>query len=121
MMKKTPYIESKQHKISKIVLAVLITLLILCLFGCAKTTPASETIANSAQESLNAIDNTLTPECKTKAIESQITAAKTAIQATLSACDSEKEIITQEKLRWKWAFLALAIIVLAHIARKVMK
>ena len=120
-MKKTPYIESKQHKISKIVLAVVITLLILCLFGCTKTTPASETIANSAQESLNAVDNTLTPECKTKAIESQITAAKTAIQATLSACDSEKEIITQEKLRWKWAFFATVIMIAAYIAKKVMK
>lgn len=120
-MKKTPYLESKQHKISKIVLAVVITLLILCLFGCTKTTPASETIANSAQESINALEQTIKPECKTKAIESQITAAKTAIQATLSACDSEKEIITQEKLRWKWAFLATVIIIAAYIAKKVMK
>lgn len=96
-------------------------IILIALAGCTQVTPPSETIANSAQESLNAISSTLTPECKTKAIESQINAAQTAIKATLSACQSEKEIITQEKLRWKWAFMALAIIVLVHVARKVLK
>lgn len=118
---KTPYIESKRHKISKWIFWGLIVALILCMCGCAKTTPASETIANSAQESLNAINDTLTPECKTKSIESQINATRTAIQATISACEDEKEIITQEKLRWKWSFIALSIIIMIHIARKVLK
>ena len=94
-------------------------LLILC--GCTVNQPASETIANSAQESLNAISTTLTPECKTKAIESQINAAQTAIKATISACESEKEIINQEKIRWKWAFIMLSIMILAYIGRKVLK
>jgi outer membrane lipoprotein SlyB len=96
-------------------------LFVLCLAGCANTTPASESIANSAQASIDAISQTLTPECKTKAIESQINAAQTAVKATIKACDSEKEIITQEKLRWKYSFLALAIIVLVHVLQKVSK
>lgn len=96
-------------------------LFVLCLVGCANTTPASESIANSAQASIEAMSQTLTPECKTKAIESQINAAHTAIKAAIKACDNEKDIIIQEKLRWKYSFLALAIIVLVHVLRKVIK
>ena len=110
-----------KQKLQIIGMWVLIILMVLCMFGCAKTAPTSETIANSAQESLNAINATLTPECKTKAIESQINAAQTAIKATIAACESEKEIITQEKLRWKWSFFALAVMVLVYIGRKVLK
>ena len=106
---------------SKIVLIGTILLLLCCLCGCARNAPSSEHIANSATESLNAIEQTLTPECKTKAIESEINAAKSAIKATVSACESEKNVITQEKLRWKWSFIALAVLVLAYIARKVVK
>lgn len=119
---KTPYLKSKSYRTSKLILMWLFIIFMLCcIFGCAKTAPASETIADSAQESLNAISNTLTPECKTKAIESQINAVQTAIKATVSACESEKEIITQEKLRWEWSFFALSIIIALYIARKVLK
>lgn len=107
--------------ISKWVLIGTILLLVLCLCGCVAKVPSSEHIANSATESLNAISNTLTPECKTKAIESEINAAKSAIKATVSACESEKNVITQGKLRWKWSFIGLALVVLAYIARKVVK
>lgn len=119
---KSPYIEhSKRYKRCRFTLWALIVCLLLLLFGCAKTTPASETIANSAQESLNSIENTLSNECKTKAVQSQIIAAKTAVQATITACENEKEVINQEKLRWKWSFLALTLIVLVHIVKKVLK
>lgn len=120
-MKKTPYLQSKRHKICKIILWTLIICFLLFLFGCAKTTPASENIANSAQESLNALEQTIKPECKTKAIESQINAIKSSINAIVTSCESEKEIITQEKIRWKWSFLATIIIIAAYIARKVLK
>lgn len=115
----TPYIQSKRHKVCKCIFWILIALLLLCLAACAKQTPTTEIIANSAQESLNAINNTLTPECKTKAIESQINATNNTIKAMVSACNIEKDAIDQEKLRWKWAFIALTIIVAIHIGRKV--
>ena len=100
---------------------VLIICLILLLFGCAKNTPASESMANSATESLNALEQTIKPECKTNAVESQINAIKTSVKAIVTACDSEKDIITAEKLRWQWAFIALSLIVLVHVLRKVIK
>jgi hypothetical protein len=100
---------------------IIIIFMLCCIFGCAKSTPATETIANSATESLNSLESTLTPECKTKAIESQINATKMAIKATVSACESEKAVITQEKLRWKWSFFATLIIIAVYIAKKVLK
>lgn len=107
--------------ISKIVLIGTILLLLCCLYGCTRSTPSSEHIAASATESLNAISATLTPECKTKAVESEIIAAQSAIKATIAACNSEKDVISQEKIRWKWSFFALAIIILVYVARKVIK
>lgn len=93
----------------------------LLLAACTTNTPSTETIANSAQESLNAISATLTPECNTKAVQSQINAVSAGIKATVSACEAEKAAITQEKIRWKWAFFALAIIIAAYLAKKVIK
>lgn len=98
---------------------LLITTILLA--GCTINTPSTETIANSAQESLNAISATLTPECNTKAVQSQINAVSAGIKATVSACEAEKAAITQEKIRWKWAFIALAIIIAAYFAQKVIK
>ena len=119
---KSPYVEhSRRYKRCRFTFWALIVCLLLLLFGCASTKPASESIANSAQESLNALNNTITPECRTNAIESQINAIKSSVNAIVTACDSEKEIITVEKLRWKWAFLTLLAIVLVHVLRKVLK
>lgn len=118
---KTPYLQSQRHKISKWIFWIIIAMVVLCLFGCAKTKPASETIADSAQQSLNAIGSTLPKDCMTPAIEKQLNATETAIKAMVTACNSEKETINQEKLRWEWAFIALALIVAVHIGRKVMK
>lgn len=117
----TPYIQSKRNK-QKIWLSwIVIIFLLICLAGCVKNTPASETIADSAQQSLNAITSTIKPECKTQTIETQINATHTAIKAMVKACESEKDAIIQEKIRWQWAFFALAIIIAIHVGRKVLK
>lgn len=119
---KSPYVKhSKRYKMCRLTFWVLIICLVLLLFGCAKNTPASESIANSATESLNALEHTIKPECKTNAVESQINAVKTSIKAIVVACDSEKDIIDQQRIRWMWSFIALFVIVLVHVLRKVIK
>ena len=91
------------------------------LSGCAKQPVASETIADSAISAATAIEQTLPKECATQAIKTQITALKTQIKAITVAAESEKQVIEQEKIRWKWAFLALVMAIVAFVLRKVLK
>lgn len=119
---KTPYIKKTKHNwFDNAVAIILLILVIILIAGCAKQPPASETIANSAQESLNAVTATLPKECKSDAVVAQINAAKTAINATVTACNNEKDTINADKHKYQLLFFGLLIIVLANIARKVLK
>jgi len=92
----------------------------LLLNGC-RTQTATESVAESVINTTTALEKSLTAECKTEAITSQIWAIKTQIKAIQTTCQTEKDKITQEKLRWKWAFWALVLVVGAYLARKVIK
>ena len=52
-MKRTPYLESKAHKISKILFVVSIILTLLFLVGCTRTTNPITEINNGIQQSVN--------------------------------------------------------------------
>ena len=93
-------------------------LLLLC--GCAQT-PASETVANGAINTAVAIEKSLTADCATDAIKTQIESVKTQINAIVQTCKTEKAEIVAEKIRWKWAFLGLLMAVLAFVAKKIIK
>ena len=119
---KTPYIKkTKTNWFDNAVAIILLIIVGLLIVGCAKQQPASETIANSAQESLNAISATLPKDCKSDPVTAQINAAKTAINATVTACNNEKDIIKADKRKYQLLFFALLIMVLANTARKVLK
>lgn len=120
-MKKTPYLESKTRKISKYVLIWTIFLLILCLYGCVKQPDAVETATSAAHQQILAIKESLPKECQTKAIEKQLKAHDATVETIKTNCDIQKAQITSEKLRWKWSFFALALVIAAYIARKVLK
>ena len=96
-----------------------ILLILTVLTSCAKQPVASETIADSAISAATAIEQALPKECATQAIKTQITALKTQIKAITAASESEKQVIEQEKIRWKWAFLSLVMAVALFIAKKV--
>lgn len=98
-----------------------ILLILTFLTSCAKQPVASESVANSAQNSLVALENSLTDTCNTPAIKSQINAIKSQIIAIQESCAIEKEVITQEKVKWKWAFMGLAMMILLYILKKVFK
>jgi hypothetical protein len=118
----TPYIKKKKQKwIDNAIAIIILIMTILLITGCAKQQPASETIANSAQESLNAVTATLPKDCKSDAVTAQINAAKTAINATVTACNNEKDIINSDKRKYQLLFFGLLILILANTARKVLK
>lgn len=93
----------------------------LILSACAKELPISETVAENAINATTALEQSLSADCKTDAIITQITVVKTQIRAISSACQTEKEIITSEKLRWKWSFWGVIVLIGLYIARKILK
>ena len=109
------------HTISKWVLIGTVLLLILCLMGCAKHTDPIDNIANTAHQQIIAIRESLPAECQTKAIDEQLKAHDGTIDSIVQMCDEQKAKIDAERVRWKWAFMALVMIIAIHFARKVIK
>ena len=107
--------------ISEIIIVAIFFLLILLLAGCAKTEPVSETIADNAVNTVVAIEKTLPDECKTEAVTTQLTVVKSEIRSITSACEAEKNVITQDKLKWKISFWALIGVIIAYILKKITK
>ena len=105
--------------ISQIIIVAIFFLLGILLAGCIRTEPVSETIADNAINATNALEQSLPAECKTAAINTQITVIKTQIKAITNACETEKNEITRDKLKWKYSFWVLIGIVLAYILKKV--
>ena len=76
-----------------------IVILAFLLNGCTKT--ATQTITDSALQQVNAIEHSITAECKSTAITGQINALRGTIKSQLSACESEKSELRSDIARWK--------------------
>lgn len=76
-----------------------IVILAFLLNGCTKT--ATQTITDSALQQVNAIEHSITAECKSTAITGQINALRGTIKSQLSACESEKSELKSDIARWK--------------------
>lgn len=96
-------------------------ILTISLSGCAQKPDPVETAVGAAHEQIAAISESLPAQCKTAAIKKQLKSADTSVDVVEYACNARTDAINAEKLRWKWAFISLLIIVLANIARKVIK
>ena len=105
----------------EIIIVAIVFLLVLLLAGCSKTEPVSNTIADNAISTVVAVEKALPDGCKTDAVKTQLTVIKSEIRSIASACESEKDVITTEKLKWKFGFWGLVIVIGLYIARKVMK
>lgn len=99
----------------------MLILLPFLLYGCAKAPVASETIADSATSAVAVIEKTLPKECQTAVVQTQLASVQAQIKAITSACATEKEAITQEKLRWQWAFWGLLAVIGIYMAKRVLK
>lgn len=107
--------------IQNILIASIFFLLALLLVGCAREKPASNTIADNAINATTALEQQLPAECKTAAITTQLDVIKTEIKSVKTACEAEKDIITQDKIKWKLLFWILTGIIAAYILKKVTK
>lgn len=99
----------------------ILILLPFLLCGCTKTPVASDTIADSATSAVAVIGQTLPKECQTAVVQTQLASVQAQIRAITAACTTEKEAITQEKIRWQWAFWGLLVVIGVYIAKRVLK
>lgn len=115
--------EGKMMKryIADIIICGIFFLLVLLLASCAKQEPLSETIADTAVNTVTAIEQSLPVECKTDAITTQFIIAKTEIRNVKNACENEKKEITRDKRKWQFGFWALVLVIGAYITRKILK
>lgn len=93
-------------------------LVVILLSGCARDANPVETATTNAHNTIAGIRESLPTECKTKAIVQQLATADSAVDVVYSTCEIQKESITQEKIRWKWSFFGLLIVVGAYIAKR---
>jgi len=107
--------------ISNCIIALIVLFFLIALTGCSRNEPVSNTIADNAINATTALEQGLKAECKTAAITTQITVIKTQIKAVANACQTEKDQITQEKIRWKWSFWILMAVIGAYITKRVFK
>lgn len=105
----------------KIIYWVIIILMLVLLFGCAKQPVPSESITNGAISTANAIEQSLSEGCKTEGIKMQLFALKSQINSINEACKVEKGVIEEEKVRWKLGFWGLLVAIGLYIIRKILK
>ena len=90
-------------------------LIVLLLCGCAKT--ATQTITETAQQQLNAIEQSITPECRTTATTIQINALRSTINSQLSTCELAQSKLKSDITKWQVIAIALfgALLLLGYI------
>lgn len=119
---KPPYLQSRRHRFWKRVFYFTILLILAFLLtGCVRKPDPVESSADVAHQQIVAIKDSIPKECMTKANEEQLKALDRTIDVIVYNCEAQKDKITSEKLKWMYSFFALLIIVLANIARKVLK
>ena len=103
------------------IIVLIFFLIILTLTGCAKKEPVSETIADNAINATTGLEQQLPEQCKTSAITTQLTLIKTQIRSISNACETEKQVIEQQRRGWKMSFWALIGLIIAYIFKRLTK
>lgn len=123
-MKKTPYLESKAHKISKYVLICTIILLIFCLMGCARKDPVETIVDNHIDhitDVLNYTNTNFEQTIEIKFLESELQSCMVSLddvkQAHLSVVSTEKSKTKYWQLATFGLFIMLCGAIFAIIKR----
>ena len=98
-------------QICKIRFAILLIVTVL-LSGCFRSTPIDTAVEN-AQNSVVALEKSLTADCKTESTNAQLRAIKSSISEIKENCIAQQKILEEQKTKWQILFLgAVGIIVL---------
>ena len=82
------------------------------LSGCFRSTPIDTAVEN-AQNSVVALEKSLTADCKTESTNAQLKAIKSSISEIEENCIAQQKILEEQKTKWQILFLgAVGIIVL---------
>lgn len=91
--------------------AILLILTFL-LSGCFRSAPIDTAVEN-AQNSVVALEKSLTADCKTESTNAQLRAIKSSISEIKENCIAQQKILEEQKTKWQILFLgAVGIIVL---------
>ncbi len=80
---------------------------------------ATDSVVNSAIQTLDALEQSIPTECKTKAINSQFIAERVNIESIKTTCEIEKQAIEQVKIKWQIAFFSMIAIIVIWFVRKI--
>ena len=112
---------STRHKIWTVIFWGLIFVLLLFFWGCVKQPDSVDAAANAAHQQIVAIKESLPKECQSKTNEEQLKALGGTIESIVANCNTQKAILDEQRVRWKYAFMILSVMVLAYVGRKVLK
>lgn len=89
---------------------IIIIFFFITLCGCAKTdAPITNSIADNAKKTLDAIKESLPPECRTETINAQINALDAQINDIPNVCQAEINPIKAERDAYKLKFHSVLI------------
>lgn len=101
----------------------IIILLTLAVFmgGCVREKPAYEQTTQNALDTITAIEQGLSPECHTDTNKLLFNVSRKEVSRIKTDCDAAVAKIRQEKTKWQWSFMGLALVVLVYIIKRVLR
>ena len=88
--------------------------------GCNTKAP-SVSVAETAKESISVLEQTLTPECKTEAVTTQLAVLKQLVNTQLLVCEAEKDNLKAAKEKSDMLATFLALIIFTYVGYKLFK
>lgn len=94
---------------------------VLSLFGCSKSTELTDSLTDIAHQNIADIRDSLPKECKTSSINNKLDQADKIVDSVAESCEVRINTEKQEKIRWKYSFLGLLLVICLYIAKRVIK
>lgn len=96
-------------------------LFLCCILCSCGTGYENHNAIDAVNASVDALEQSLPKECKTKATDAQLIAIRKEIATVERDCDVAIDKANSEKVKWKTAFFGLLLVVGVWIARKLIK
>jgi len=102
-----------------VLLLLLGMFLLLC--GCAKKPSVTENLANTAHQTIAAIQKDMPEECKTESNNIKFAIVDSLVDEIYQTCEIQKTSLVHDKIKWQSAFFALGLVFLAFLGRGILK